>query len=194
VIIGSFPHSIESTRIDQIEGIPAPSRNWYIQRMMKKTRVLILALILVCGASRSFAAAKGSGLAIGGEGALYFGGTGGLPMAAMLMLHLPQFPLMFGVGVTNAPAFGLTADYWAAHGTITSIFAWYFGVGGYLSVDLGSTTSLTAGARIPIGLQAWPVGNVLEIFLEAAPAVGIVLVPTGFEWHIQGAIGLRFWL
>jgi hypothetical protein len=24
--------------------------------------------------------------------------------------------------------------------------------------------------------------------------VGIILVPTGFDWHLQGAIGLRFWL
>jgi hypothetical protein len=162
--------------------------------MRQKTRALVLAIILTCGAGSSFAAAKGSGLAIGGEGALYFVGTGGLPMAAMLVFHVPQLPLMFGVGVSNTPALGVTADYWAAHGTLSRIFAWYLGVGGYLSVDLGGTTSIAAGARIPIGLQAWPVGNVLEIFLEAAPAVGVILVPTGFDWHLQGAIGLRFWL
>jgi hypothetical protein len=190
MIIGSFPHSIERPGIKG----EFPARFCYIEIMRQKTRALVLAIILTCGVTSTFAAAKGSGLAIGGEGALYFGGTGGLPMAAMLVFHLPQFPLMFGVGVSNAPAFGITADYWAAHGTLSSVFAWYFGIGGYLSVDLGSTTSVSAGARLPIGLQAWPVGNVLEIFLEAAPAVGVILVPTGFDWHLQGAIGLRFWL
>jgi len=160
--------------------------------MHKKMRLLILAILLTFGAVSAFAA-KGSGLAIGGEGALYFGGTGGLPMAAMLSLHLPQFPLMLGIGVSNAPAFGLTADYWAAHGNLTSIFAWYAGVGGYLSANLGSSATISAGGRFPIGLQVWPVGQVLEVFLEVAPAVGIILVPTGFDWHLQGAVGLRFW-
>jgi hypothetical protein len=161
--------------------------------MMQKTRALAFAVFLTCGATGAFAV-KGSGLAIGGEGALYLAGSGGLPTSAMLLLHLPQLPLMFGIGVSSAPAIGLKVDYWAAHGNLSSIFAWYLGVGGYLSVDLGSTSSITAGGRIPIGLQAWPVGEILEIFVEVAPAVGIILVPTGFDWHLQGAIGLRFWL
>jgi hypothetical protein len=161
--------------------------------MMRKTRALVLAVLMTCGATGAFAAAKGSGLAIGGEGALYLGSAGGLPLAAMLSFHAPELPLMFGVGVTTTPAIGATADYWAAHGNLTSIFSWYFGVGAYLLVDLGSNASIAIGGRIPIGLQAWPFGQNLEIFLEGAPAVGVSLVPTAFDCHLQAAIGLRYW-
>jgi hypothetical protein len=162
--------------------------------MMRKTRALVLAVLLTCGATGAFAAAKGSGWAIGGEGALYLAGSGGLPMSAMLLLHAPQVPLMFGIGATTTPSIGVTADYWAAHGTLVSILSWYLGVGAYLLVDLGSEATIGVGGRIPIGLQAWPIGNTLEIFLEVAPAVGVIVVPTAFDWHLQGAIGLRVWL
>jgi hypothetical protein len=160
--------------------------------MMKKTRALFLAVLLLCGATSAFA--KGSGFAIGGEGALYLAGAGGLPMSAMLLFHVPQVPLMFGIGISSPLGLAVTVDYWAAHGSLGSIFSWYAGIGGYLALDLNPGGSVTAGGRIPIGLQAWPVGPVLEIFAEIAPAVGIIIVPTGFDWHLQGAIGLRVWL
>jgi hypothetical protein len=157
---------------------------------MKKVLVLVFAVMMI--ATTGAFAAKGGGLAIGGEGALAFAGTGGLPMGAMLMLHLPQLPLMLGIGVSTSPAVGLTADYWFAHGALFSIFDWYVGIGGYLTVDL-NPTGLAAGGRIPIGLQIWPFGQNLEFFLEVAPAVGVSLIPTGFDWHVQAALGLRFW-
>ncbi len=156
---------------------------------MKKTAILVL-IALVVLSTGAFAA---GGFAIGGEGAWYFAGTGGLPAGAMLMLKLPQFPLMLGIGVTFPLSVGLTADYWIAQGTIVSIFAWYVGVGGYASIDV-SPVDVSVGGRIPIGLQIWPLGKTLEIFLEAAPAVGVSFIPTEFGWHIQGALGLRFWL
>lgn len=147
--------------------------------------------LLVCAAAGA-ASARGN-FAIGGEGALYVAGAGGLPMSAMLTFHIPQVPLMFGIGVQNPLAVAATVDYWAAHGSIGSFFAWYAGVGAYLSVNLGGG-SVAAGGRIPVGLQVWPLKDTLELFLEAAPAVGVILVPTGFDWHLQGAVGLRIWL
>ena len=159
---------------------------------MKKMRALLFAVLLFCGATSAFA--KGSGFAIGGEGALYLAGAGGLPMSAMLLFHIPQVPLMFGIGVNSPLALAVTGDYWAAHGSLGGIFTWYAGIGGYLTLDLDPDARVTVGGRIPIGLQAWPVGQVLELFIEIAPAVGVILVPTGFDWHLQGALGLRFWL
>jgi hypothetical protein len=161
--------------------------------MMRITRAFLLVAILVCLGAAS-AAAKPSGYAIGGEGALYLGSAGGLPMSAMLTFHIPQLPLMFAIGVKDPAAVAATVDYWAAHGTIRGIFSWYAGIGAYLSVDTSSDGTIAAGGRIPIGLQAWPIGQVLEIFLEGAPAVGVTLVPTGFDWHLQAAVGLRVWL
>src|SRR5271157_4447809 len=131
--------------------------------MMKRIRSVVLISMLALAAAASVSA-RNSGFAIGGEGALYLAGNGGLPMSAMLTFHVPQVPLMFGIGVRNPLAIAATADYWAAHGTLTRIFAWYAGVGAYLSFDLSPGGSVTAGGRIPIGLQAWPLGQVLEIF------------------------------
>lgn len=161
--------------------------------MVKKTRVFLAAALLLCAAAGTISA-KGAGFAIGGEGALYLAGAGGLPMSAMLTFHIPQVPLMFGIGVQNPFAVAATADYWAAHGSLGSIFAWYAGVGAYLSFNFAPGGNVAAGGRIPIGLQLWPFRDVLELFVEIAPAVGIILVPTGFDWHLQGAVGLRFWL
>jgi hypothetical protein len=158
---------------------------------MKKLVIVICVLLIVVSAGAF--AAKGGGFAIGGEGSLYFAGSGGLPTYAMLTLHLPSFPLMLGIGVTGNLDIGVTADYWLAHGSLVSIFNWYAGVGGYLGLSPNSGY-ISAGARIPLGLQAWPFGQTFEIFVEAAPAVGISIVPTGFDWHLQGALGFRFWL
>jgi hypothetical protein len=155
---------------------------------MKRILILVVAALL-CASTASFAA---GGFAIGGEGALYIAGSGGLPAGAMLALKLPQFPLMLGIGVSWPLSIGLTADYWIAHGNIVSIFDWYVGVGGYASLDV-NPVDISIGGRIPIGLQIWPIGKTLEIFLEAAPAVGVSFIPTGFSWHLQGALGFRFW-
>jgi hypothetical protein len=160
--------------------------------MMKRTHSVVLAAILLCVVAGS-ASAKGSGFAIGGEGALNLAGSPGLPMSAMITFHVPQVPLMFAVGVGSPFAIGATADYWAARGTLTSIFAWYLGVGGYFSY-ISDGGSVAVGGRIPIGLQAWLLRQTLEIFVEGAPAVGVVLVPTGFDWHLQAAVGVRVWL
>jgi len=157
--------------------------------MMKKTRALLLAALLLLAAAGTVSA---RGFAIGGEGALYLAGAGGLPMSAMLTFHIPQVPLMFGIGVQSPFAIALTADYWAAHGNLVSILSWYAGIGVYGSFDFNGGNA-AIGGRIPIGLQAWPLRNVVEIFVEIAPAVGVILVPTGFDWHLQGAIGVRFW-
>ena len=50
-----------------------------------------------------------------------------------------------------------------------------------------------SGDESPSGLQVWPFGQMFELFLEIAPAVGVSFIPTGFDWHFQGALGFRFW-
>jgi hypothetical protein len=160
---------------------------------MKTRRTLVLVLIVLVLCTTGAFAAKGSGLAIGGEGALYINGTGGMPMGAMLSLHLPGFPLMLGIGVDNSFDIGLTADYWVAHGNLGGIFSWYFGAGAYLSLYTGDSIDIALGGRFPLALQMWPFGANLEIFLEAAPAVGLYLIPTVFDFHVQSALGFRWW-
>ena len=158
-----------------------------------KKRFLVVIVILVLGATGAFAA-RGGSLGIGGEGSLYFdGSTGGLPMGAMLTLKLPSFPLYLGIGISTNPALAVTVDYWFAHGNVTGILDYYAGIGGYGFIDF-SPTNFAVGGRIPLGLQLWPFGRVFEIFFEVAPAVGISVIPTAFDWHLQSAIGFRFWV
>ncbi|HET6451299.1 MAG TPA: hypothetical protein VFI08_08305 [Spirochaetia bacterium] len=159
--------------------------------MSKSTRSIVLVALLLCAVSASVFA-RGTGFAIGGEGGLYLAGNGGLPTSAMITFHVPQVPLMFGVGVNQPFAIAATADYWAAHGNLPSVFAWYAGVGAYAAINTNGG-SVTVGGRIPIGLQAWVLKQTLELFVEAAPAIGVSFVPTGFDWHLQAAVGLRFW-
>jgi len=154
---------------------------------MRKAAVFVLIALLA--AATGVFAEKGGGWAAGIEGSLNISTGSGLPVAAMFTLHTPQFPVMFGFGADVALNIGITADYWLAHGTLTNIFDWYAGVGAYAVLP----TPLAIGARIPVGLQSWPFGQKLEVFLEGAPAIGISLIPTGFDWHLQAAIGLRYW-
>ena len=123
---------------------------------------------------------------------MYIGGSS-LPVGAMLMLHLPQIPLMFGIGMSSAPDFAITVDYWGAKGSLTSLFGCYLGVGGYVNFTTSPGGGVEVGGRLPLGFQVWPVGQILEVYLEVAPEVGLQLVPVAFDWHIQAALGLRFW-
>jgi hypothetical protein len=154
-----------------------------------KKRFIIVVAVLALAATGAFA--KGSGFALGGEGVFPITGTS-LPTSAMLTFHIPRVPMMFAVGVTNPLAIGFTADYWFADGKIGGPFDWYVGIGAWASFAW-NPTGFALGGRIPLGIQAWPFGSNLELFVELAPAIGVSLVPTAFEWHLQGALGLRFW-
>lgn len=157
---------------------------------MKKVLIIFCAMMLIA-ATGAFAL-EGNGLALGGQTALNFAGTGAHPVGGLL-LHLPGFPLMMGIGFSSLPALGMTADYWFARGSGSGILGWYVGIGGYITI-FTETNSASFGARLPIGLQFWLLNRRnLEFFLEAAPAVGIRFVPTGFDWHLQAALGLRYW-
>ena len=154
---------------------------------MRKTSAIVL-IALIAASTLVFAAKEGR-WAVGIEGALNISTENGLPMAGMFSLQAPQFPLMFGFGVSSSLNIGFTADYWFAHGALAKIFDWYVGAGIYGTLP----NPLALGGRIPVGLQSWPFGKQIEVFLEGAPAVGISLIPTAFDWHLQAAIGLRYW-
>ena len=156
---------------------------------MKKILIVVFAIMLL---ATSGAFAKGTGWAIGGEGSLYLAGSGGLPASAMFLFHIPKIPLMFGVGISSPFGVGITADYWFAHGNLVSFLDWYAGVVAYAKI-FTDPSNVTLGGRVPIGLQVWHFGQSLEIFLEVAPAIGVSVSPTEFEWHLQAALGLRFW-
>jgi hypothetical protein len=154
-------------------------------------KLLLVATVVLALASPSVFAATQHGWAVGGEAVFPFAGSS-LPSSGMINFKFTKIPIMFAVGISTAPALGITADYWFANERIADVFDWYAGVGGYMTINW-NPNGLAVGGRIPLGLQAWPFGRNLEIFVEIAPAVGVSLVPTAFDWHLQGALGLRFW-
>ncbi len=160
--------------------------------MKKKTLVVIVVLLAL-----STAAYARSGFAIGAEASSSnFAGWGG-----RFVFHFPRVPLYFGIGGIVNPsgtALDFTMDYWFAHDHLSGMLDYYVGLGAYLAVaSSGNQGAFALGARLPLGLQIWPLREgVLEIFLEIAPAwIPIssgAVSPLVFE--VQPAIGFRIWL
>lgn len=146
--------------------------------MKKKVMVLAALLAAVIGAESAF------GFAIGGA----FGFAGGAP-GAMVSIRPTKSPVLFGVTASfqNPASLGLTADWWLYQTSLAGPLSLYIGPGAYLSV---ANSSLALGARIPIGLQLFPL-KPLELFVEVAPTIGIV--PTFGAFGYQAALGFRFW-
>jgi len=152
---------------------------------MRKALVLALALLLA-GA----AAASAFDIGIGAEYMFY---TTGLSHNALLTLRAWPMPFQLGVGATfgSAPSFSITGDWWMKAGAISgSPLGYYVALGGFVTLP-----DVTFGARLPLGLQLWPLRDLLEIFIEAVPYAGLDVTPstTGIYGVGLGA-GFRFWL
>jgi len=134
-------------------------------------------------------------MAIGGAFSLDPIGNGAY--GAALSLKLDSFPPVMGISARFSGGtfnLGLTADWWMYHAPLVGILSLYVGPGGYLSLGIGGgTANLDIGARVPVGLQIFPL-EPLELFLEVAPAIGLALNPFNFPtFGLQGALGFRFW-
>ena len=157
--------------------------------MKKKILILALALLLIASAS-TFA------IGIGGAGTYGWGTDDGIS-GGFLTLKLDDLPLL-GIDVASGSGssylrVGATADWWQLNENLSGIFNWYWGLGGYGRVTLANSPSFAIGARLPIGLNAF-ILDPLELFLEAAPAVGVSIGSNiGLDWGVQGALGFRFW-
>ena len=157
---------------------------------MRKTVLLVLVLILGLSATSAFAAA---GWGIGVEYSL--GVLGGLPGQALLTLKSNQLPFVLGIGVVLAQNYfnmGATLDWWLFQSHLIGIIDIYIGPGLYLMLP----APFEIGGRIPIGLQIWPIGKVLELFLEIAPSMAFISDRAGIvipNLGLQAGFGFRFW-
>jgi hypothetical protein len=152
---------------------------------MKKTAVVALALILTCAAG-----ASAFDIGIGAEYMFY---TTGLSHNALLTLRAWPAPFQLGVGATfgTAPSFSITGDWWMKAGSISgSPLGYYLAVGGFVTLP-----DVTFGARVPLGLQLWLLGDLLELFIEAVPYAGLDITPSTVGIYGVGlGAGFRFWL
>jgi hypothetical protein len=162
---------------------------------MRKTRAVLAALLLAC-AAQLFALKSTPDFAMGAEVTCIDLKTVG----AMLTVHMPGMPLYIGLGadffneLSGETEIAATVDYWLAHSS-RGLLNFYLGLGLYGAMTPDQSW-YSAGLRLPVGIQVWPLNNEsLEMFLEAAPAW--VPIQTGErvwdEFQAQLALGLRFW-
>lgn len=154
---------------------------------MKKR--IILALFLISIVTTTVGAT-----AVGGIFSYSFGGNNAYPGGA-LTIKLDNYAPIFGIGVRGSGdyfALGATADWWMQREHLTGMINYYIGPGAYINLVMGDSTSLDLGARLPIGLQIFPIKN-LEVFLEVAPSLGLALDSFNFHFGVQPAFGIRFW-
>ena len=155
-----------------------------------KKRLLIVIMVL------SLASMSVSALGIGGAFSFNALGTDSAIPGGALSLKLDGIDPIFGIGVRAGDGIlnvGFTADYWMFREHLTGMLNIYAGPGAYVNLTLGDVTDVDLGLRIPVGLNMYPI-DILELFVELAPRVGIALNPLVFPtWGIQGAVGFRFW-
>ncbi len=107
-------------------------------------------------------------------------------------------PLVINVGFpvigTQVFTLAFTVDFWAINQSLVSFINVYVGPGLFFSVATkGGNAQVALGGRVPIGLNIKPF-NWLELFLELAPALGVVIAdPVTANFLLQGAFGIRFW-
>lgn len=92
--------------------------------------------------------------------------------------------------------FDLTADKWLYNSNIIGPLNWYIGIGGYVDFGFGNYTWFSGGVRVPIGLNAFFAGNVLEPYLEIAPSLGLGFHNGGLsfpDWGFPVNLGIRIW-
>lgn len=174
-----------------------------------------------------------SGLGIGILGRFGWSYGGGGFGGGALSLKLPSIPIFWGVNAgigTNYFGFGVTGDKYLIDQTLANIggsvpFGWYLGLGGYFNFaswtwkddyigsDLkrhdATKTDLGFGVRVPIGIDLQiPISTIkLEVFLEAAPSLGLGIyiwdkdsprgkdeAAVGLGFSIPGSLGVRLWI
>lgn len=162
--------------------------------MNQKTCITAIILSFACV---MYASAFGIGLQL--DGNYGYSGSGG---GASVAFKLDEVPLYFAANVSGGQYYGfgagLTGDYWFFDKTITKELPikWFFGVGFYAAFYSQTGTSLSVGARLPIGVNAFFADNVVEPYLMIAPQLGVAF---GDNWHFPDwslplALGVRFWI
>jgi hypothetical protein len=165
--------------------------------MRKKIFFIIVVLFLAIGAGAFADHSDGLGIGLN----FTYGYNGGIGPA--LSLKLPSIPVFWTIGMgISSSWFLLTVagdHYIIDKPLIPDIdLGWYLGLGLYFNLMTwkgGDNLGLGLGARLPIGLSWQPRQvDILELFLDVAPSLGIDLVPFYFpQWDVNVDFGVRLW-
>jgi hypothetical protein len=150
-------------------------------RQVKRAYKLIVVLVVL------FVAATATVSAVGG-GSLRLGLEFGDPLAVLIIRPAP-FDFKIGYDLQDNGWLFLSADYRIVSGYQLIDFVHLFlGVGAFTQIYFQQSDDLQIGLRIPVGLQAFLVDNVIELFLEVAPTVKFLPKIEALK-RFQGYIG-----
>ncbi len=158
-----------------------------------KNKFLTFVCILIIPAVTAWSWGIGLQLDAGFSG----GKMGGGPSVTF---KLDSVPLVFAVNLDiteNYFTMGLTADHWIFNKQIHPEFPvqWFVGYGAFGRIGFGDINTFVAGARLPIGINAFFADGFFEPYLQVAPSMGIRMAP-GFrfpEWYLPFSLGFRLW-
>lgn len=163
--------------------------------------VILLVLVAIIATGTAFADYPEDKIGIGalfGYNGSWEGGRGTGNVA--LSLKLPSLPIFWALSLEiDGSAFGLGAhgDYYFYHNTLfaEANLDWYLGLGGWLSLwGFDDDFGFALGARLPVGLS-WQPLDMLEVFLEIAPSLGLQVLPK-VKFPAGGiglGLGVRVW-
>lgn len=152
--------------------------------MKKLIAVMVLGILI--GTTSIFA------FGIGIQGGPTIGGNGWNPNAA-LTFKLDSSPWVFAIDWWGGASIALSADQWLLNKTFAKPFNFFLGWGLYVGLATGGNM-LSAGARLPIGINAFFLNGMLEPYFQIVPSVGLSVIP-GFStgWGVGANLGLRLW-
>jgi hypothetical protein len=135
----------------------------------------------------------GIGVQAGASGAAGIGNYGGA-----LSLKIPSIPIFWAIGAELFPGYmsvAVSGDKYLIDNEIASMLGWYFGLGVGAHIGLGNTLGVAAAFRVPIGLSFQPL-DMLELYLQAVPQIGLAILPGIGLWgnFWCGNLGIRVWI
>jgi len=126
------------------------------------------------------------------------GGTGGIGGGAGVNLAFSNVFLYIdaiGLGGNHMYVAGAVDFLSLLHNEFIPTLSFYIRVGiGAALWGFGDDFGLAAGVRLPIGLSWRPI-DLLEIFLQAVPQIGLQIMPSVGLWNNWwgGNLGIRLW-
>lgn len=149
----------------------------------------VLAVLLVLGTTSAFAKGKVTGI----------GAQGGIPTGGALTFKVSSMPCVFAVNFSSSESntwIGATADWWVANPTISGPWCYFYGVGLYGGVNVGSNvTQIQFAPRALIGTNVYLIDGFLELYLQGGWEP-MITVSNGFYPNFGGIFanaGFRFW-
>ena len=160
--------------------------------MKRAFKVIVVTVVLFVVATATVSAADRGSLRLGLE---FIGGDS--QRTAVIVIRPAPFDLK--VGYNFEPDNGwvyLSGDYRIVSGyQIIDFLHLFLSAGAYVQIS-GQSDPFLFGLHIPVGLQVFLIDNVVEIFAEWTPSIGLWPKPQLFPW--RGGIGFtilvpKFW-